>query len=287
DPPTTDDEPHPTPAPVALSGPATDVEVGIGDTCARLASGELWCWGGSEQNQLLRADGVAMGGPGRLELAGHTPGKWKHTAFGDILAFGVTEGGDLLNWGYISGRNTSTQFDPEPRTLPTLAGVIDVATTFTTVAFGGAYGRACAIADGRVYCWGKSFETDISAFCTGVPNEQRVPALAPVQSSAFPQQIAVGQFNTCARLTDGTIECCGDDAKGQLGRGDAGALPEYAFTRASALGGYAVQVVTAERAMCALLRDGRVQCWGSNERGELGLGTVDVEAHPSPVTVSF
>ncbi|WP_420814276.1 hypothetical protein [Labilithrix luteola] len=32
---------------------------------------------------------------------------------------------------------------------------------------------------------------------------------------------------------------------------------------------------------------GTVQCWGGNEKGQLGQGTLDEQRHPTPVTVHF
>ncbi len=57
------------------------------------------------------------------------------------------------------------------------------------------------------------------------------------------------------------------------------------FTKASALQGRAVQVVTSQFSVCALLKDGSVSCWGGNKYGELGLGKTDSTPHATPVKV--
>jgi len=91
------------------------------------------------------------------------------------------------------------------------------------------------------------------------------------------------------RLIDGTIECCGSDDQGQLGTGemDAGALTARLLTEAKAFTGHALQIAVGISTVCALVQGGTVQCWGGNERGELGQGTADGERHPTPVTVTF
>ncbi len=46
-----------------------------------------------------------------------------------------------------------------------------------------------------------------------------------------------------------------------------------------------VELATAERSTCALLADGTVRCWGTNDRGQLGRGPIeaDVDSAPAPV----
>ena len=287
DTPTVDDDPHPSASVAAITGSAVRVDVGYDSACARLESGELWCWGANEHNQLLRPDAGAFGGPALLTLGESSPVRWPQTAFAGVTGYAITEDGGLLSWGVVSGRNTSFPFDPEPRLLAPLAGVVDVAAGPTTLAFESAFSHTCAIASGRVHCWGKTFADDVPAFCTGVPNDQRVPVIAPLHGSAYPQQIAVAPTTTCVRLTDGTIECCGDDVRGQLGLGSVSANRTVLSFTPVALTGHAVQVVTGGTMTCALLREGRVFCWGGNERGELGQGSVDSSPHPTPLPVSF
>jgi alpha-tubulin suppressor-like RCC1 family protein len=280
-----DDEAHPTPTLVALSGPALRVDVGHGSSCAQLESGEITCWGANEQHQLLRPDAGIVGAPAVADLRG---ARFVRTAFGDVTGYAITDERDFVSWGVVSGRNTSLSLDPEPYALPTLANLVDVAAGPVRVGYEGTTFHTCVVASGRVYCWGKTDTEEIPALCNGVPNDQRVPVAAPVSGSGLPQQIAVGRTTTCVRLTDGTIECCGDDAQGQLGRGEASAnRAVLSFGRASALDGHAVQVVTGDTMTCALLREGRVLCWGGNRRGELGQGNVDPQAHPTPVAVSL
>lgn len=285
--PRVDGDPHPAATTAGITGAATRVDVGYDTVCAKLATGELSCWGSNEQRQLLRPDGGTVGAPGVL-TSGTTPVHWSRTAFGSVTGYAITEDEKVMSWGFISGRNTNFPFDPEPRVLPPLEGVVALAAGPATLAMDTAFSHTCAIASGNVYCWGKSFEGDIPAFCTGVPNDQRVPALAQLHGTAFPQQVAVAHATTCVRLTDGTVECCGDDSHGQLGLGHVSEnATVLAFTPAAGLTGHAVQVVTGETMTCALLSDGKVQCWGGNERGELGQRTVDAVAHPAPLTVSF
>jgi len=43
-----------------------------------------------------------------------------------------------------------------------------------------------------------------------------------------------------------------------------------------------VSFATTLESTCASLVDGKIKCWGANVDGELGRGTVDLDAHPEP-----
>jgi alpha-tubulin suppressor-like RCC1 family protein len=144
--------------------------------------------------------------------------------------------------------------------------------------------HACAVAKGRLYCWGDSL---VGAMGVGLPGRVILPTAVIVRSDGYPQQVAVSRESTCVRLTDGSIQCTGDDTFGQLGRGaDAGRFAEF-FTPASAFVGHAVAVAMSDTTTCALVQGGKVLCWGGNRHGELGQGTTDEVPHHAPLAVRF
>ncbi len=49
--------------------------------------------------------------------------------------------------------------------------------------------------------------------------------------------------------------------------------------------GKAVSFATTTASTCASLVDGKVSCWGGNQFGELGRGTVDLDAHPEAASI--
>ncbi|WP_052706730.1 RCC1 domain-containing protein [Streptomyces rubellomurinus] len=87
-----------------------------------------------------------------------------------------------------------------------------------------------------------------------------------------------------ALLANGTVEAWGKNDKGQLGNGTTSTTDEWAVPALVAgLGG--VQAVAAGGAHAlALLKDGTVQAWGLNDKGQLGDGT-NTNAN-LPVTVA-
>jgi alpha-tubulin suppressor-like RCC1 family protein len=86
---------------------------------------------------------------------------------------------------------------------------------------------------------------------------------------------------TCAVLSDGTVQCWGDNSYSQLGNGTmAGSSVPVMVAGIS----NAVAVAVGHSGVCVLLSGGTVQCWGGNSAGELGNGTWT--ASSAPVTVA-
>jgi alpha-tubulin suppressor-like RCC1 family protein len=89
--------------------------------------------------------------------------------------------------------------------------------------------------------------------------------------------------NTCATLDDGTVHCWGSALKRQLGPavsintvGSAPVLVPLSKGAARAEAGFSQS--------CAILQDGQLACWGSNQFGQLGNGT-EVGSNPTPSLV--
>lgn len=295
--PVSDGDAHPTPAPVALPGPAVRVDIGPRVGCAILATGETWCWGYNGAAQLGRPTTQTLGAPALTPLAGLEAVR---TAHGAYTSFAVTEAGDIVSWGTVGGprgnlsaRMASMELDPNP--LP--IGLADVSklvvTTSTEYQPPGfpqpplqVYQHACAVSGGEVYCWGNS---EYAALGTGTPDRALKPTRTDIDSGlAWAQQVAVGGETTCIRLTNGKVHCAGDNRLGTLAIGeDAGAKFSMAFRPATEVPGYTVAIAATRSAVCALAKTGEVACWGANDVGQLGQGTKDDDAHGTPVSVKF
>lgn len=97
----------------------------------------------------------------------------------------------------------------------------------------------------------------------------------------YPVQVTGGQYFTCALGSNGVLKCWGNNAYGSLGiedDGHRGNQPNEMGPRLPRVklgtDQLASQVSAGGDHGCALLRDGRVKCWGRNFTGELGLGDV-------------
>ncbi|AKU95689.1 hypothetical protein AKJ09_02353 [Labilithrix luteola] len=138
---------------------------------------------------------------------------------------------------------------------------------------------------GSLHCWGSGYYGALGGGGAMLPGRITLHG----RDGALPQQISVAESVTCVRLTDGTVQCTGMNFQGQLGLGapDGGTTVEMvgAFTPAVGVTGYVTQVSVGTVAVCALLKTGEVACWGSNAWGQLGAGTSDGDAHPTPVSI--
>jgi alpha-tubulin suppressor-like RCC1 family protein len=287
--------PRRVPTTVPLPAEATHVELGTRYACALLSNGEQWCWGMDEYLQQLRRDGATEANYLRIFLPGRAKVgdlSFVQLALSDNTIVGVTAQGETFSWGAVggepgilAGRVGSITPDETPRKLPSLTNAKSVvASTVLTTYPSKSRGHACAIVDGQIYCWGRSY---VSALGTGVPGQELEPALAPFPDTVktWPQQLAVGDEITCARMTDGSIYCAGSDIRGRLSTGKPNSVNAF-FTKNAAFTKRAVQVATSNESVCALVEDGTVECWGSNANGELGFPSDDKD-HPTPVKVAF
>ena len=314
--PVRDEDAHPTPSSITLPSAAARVDVGPSVACAVLTAGPVVCWGRDDFKQLARAPFDAgdsyppIGLPAQADLATLKVAQY---AGGTFSGLALTANGEVWSWGalagdegLVSGRVSSvspdrlarrivqlekvTSFAVSPNVTPEQPPPEDDGNGFGTFGIGipgfpeepKPHAHACAIAGGEVYCWGKS---ERGALCSGIPDPSQVPLHAPVRAKAWPQQLSVGDESTCARMTDGTVMCCGDDTRGRLGTGKL-AIHSAFFTKAEAFTGRAVQVVSTSYAVCALVQGGTVECWGDNRHGELARKP-DALDHPSPSKVVF
>jgi alpha-tubulin suppressor-like RCC1 family protein len=115
----------------------------------------------------------------------------------------------------------------------------------------------------------------------GLSIAQPVAAATPSPVAA----LAAGEQHTCALSADGSVQCWGGNDFGQLGNPDveSSAVP---LPVALPVDAEAVAIDTGAFHTCAVTRDHRVYCWGSNDWGQLGLGHFANQASPVLVTLA-
>ena len=129
---------------------------------------------------------------------------------------------------------------------------------------GGGY-HVCAVrAGGSVSCWGRNNEGQIGQPAATTP--VATPVLVPGLSAVV--EVRAGERFTCARRTNGTILCWGDNSLGQLGDGTL--TSRDAPGRVMNLPSPPSELAAGRFFACARLGTGHVSCWGENSAGVLG-----------------
>ena len=228
-----------------------------------------------------------------------------------------TENGRIYCWGddaYTQTKNPSFAAKPGQRTTPKRVGGLEGARSISLAASHG----CAAMQAGGVQCFldadleptsiSGADAKSVSAFGAGVcalatsgelkcfRSESRELPRAPVDvPKGLPAGDALtsGERHACVLEKDGTVSCFGDGQLGQLGPmaappPDAPAPPPGASVLRKIAGLKDVTALAAGRAhTCALLRSGRVSCWGMNELGQVGRpGEVTRErVEPNPAEV--
>lgn len=211
-------------------------------THALLADGTMWHWGGPPVPEPF---------PGLEGVADVSSMVAAHAALldGTVVAWGRGDHGQL-------GLGDETP-RLEPTVVEGLAGIVDVEA---------GYEFACArSAEGDLSCWGRNHLGQVG---DGTQEDRWSPT--PVLEGVRDASLSVD--HACAVFDDGAVRCWGYNNDGQVGEDTL----EYRVLvpLEVRLPGDARQVVTGSAHSCALLLSGEVHCWGLDEDGQLGRGSI-------------
>ncbi len=149
----------------------------------------------------------------------------------------------------------------------------------TSVAAG--FRHTCAVAMGRVYCWGGGEALAIPSTATGGAGGLPTPI---VIDAGVLDTVAVGWRHACViGVGVGQVTCWGWNENGMAGQSPS--RTEVPPSLVSGIVG-ASQVAAGERHTCALI-DGGVSCWGGDMEGQLGDGEASSAARSTPELVQW
>lgn len=249
------------PVQVVVGGTVTQLAAGGSNTCAVLADNSVRCWGQNNFGQL---------GTGTADVAAHyTP----ETVQGIPASFTVASidigtghvcassaMGEVWCWGrYTYGRlgTTVTSNAPIATRTETLSGIA------TDVSAGAEH--SCVVVGAGLVCFGRNNfgqsgqPTSTSQFST--------PTAMTINGTVL--RVSAGDAFTCVTLNTGAVQCFGNNAAGQLGRGNAVSFDATPGVVLGLSSGASAISVGASHA-CVIESDGDVLCWGLNDFGQLG-----------------
>jgi alpha-tubulin suppressor-like RCC1 family protein len=241
----------PRPVTVRDLGDAEELALGAQHSCARQRSGTVVCWGSN-------ANGELGDGEGRPGAASASPVAVRGLNDATQLRAGkhhtcaLRRGGSVLCWG----DNHGAQLGNEGRQI--WVAPVQVAGLANAVELAAGTAHTCARTNtGKVLCWGSG-----AAGQLGDASPRR-PAPAPVPNLADATLLVAGGDHTCALRRAGPVVCWG-----------AG----FAKTPTAVPGVEKVADLSAGEDHTCSRSNGALTCWGSNQRGQLGDGTLEARA---------
>jgi alpha-tubulin suppressor-like RCC1 family protein len=267
----------PTPVEALQISDAVNLGAGSNFTCASRRGGGAACWGANNAGQLGTKDNLASAAPISVkdlkDVATVAAGQLHACAVkrnGTVFCWGEGGNGQLGNGG-TSGSNAAVE-------VAALSGAIQVAATERST---------CALTSiGTVHCWGAN---ELGQLGNGAANTSANPSPILVVGLNDAIAIAAGKNHVCAARKGGTVVCWGAGNNGQLGDGQSrpdASTATASFVTVSSITN-AIGVGAGAFHSCAPTRVGGIQCWGANDRGQLGnraqipeLSPVSVVGYP-------
>jgi alpha-tubulin suppressor-like RCC1 family protein len=208
---------------VYVGGKVVELAAGGNNTCARLESGAVRCWGSCNYGQCGYGNTKNIGDDETPAWAGNIDlgGTATQIAVASQSVCAVLTGGRLRCWGMgenglLGYGKTDAIGDNE---LPSSAGDVDVGGTVMLVRCGDTH--CCAVLEGgALRCWGRNAYGELGYGHTRDIGDNETPASAgDVRVGGPVVDVAPGQSTTCALLVGGTVRCWGVDGSGELGYG--------------------------------------------------------------------
>jgi alpha-tubulin suppressor-like RCC1 family protein len=263
--------------------------------CALLDDATVRCWGMNFFGQL---GSTAYNGTNVSDAAPETAIDFGAGRSVEAVTTGTDHNCALLDntsvrcWGAnATGQLGSTAnngtLNPNPTPQPSVA----LGRAATVVGAGGAH--SCVVLDNAtIRCWGSNEFGELGGATNSGTTAANPTPLAAVELGTARTAVSVstGFAHTCALLDDGTVRCWGSNRSGQLGsatnNGTDTANPAAEPPVAFGAGRTAVALSSGVAHTCALLDDATVQCWGSNQYGQLGASTNSGTTTPNPNPVA-
>ena len=203
--------------PVSVSSIAGAVLIAAGQqhTCASTSDGAMKCWGYGMNYQL---------GTGTTSMQTSPASVLGLSATVSAISAGYLNTCALLSTGKVEcwGNNSNGQLGNGDatgsiRTSPVTVKVGGSDLTNVSVISVAEAGWACAVTtSNKAYCWGGNFGFNLGAYFGGVSqtSAQEFTALGTTVAA-----ITTGEYHGCAKMTDGSLKCWGENSQGEIGNG--------------------------------------------------------------------
>jgi alpha-tubulin suppressor-like RCC1 family protein len=263
-------------APVSIDmSSVSAIDAGSSHFCAVFTDGTLACVGTGANGRL--GYGNNNNRPFTSPYAKVTSTlSFSQVAAGELHTCALGTAGQAQCWG----RNMDGQLGTGANgNLNSPGAVVQGLTNVVAIDSGALF--ACALlASTQVRCWGSNTfgQLGSNSATASFNSPQTVLQATASVSLTGATQIACGQFHVCALLSTGVVRCWGRNNAGQLGISTATTQLALASTALQS-DGLVLSVSSGAMAThtCLVLVSGRVQCFGSNNVGQLGAAFVSTQ----------
>jgi alpha-tubulin suppressor-like RCC1 family protein len=256
---------------------AESISGGSFHTCALTTAGSVKCWGRNGLGEL--GDGTNISSATPVDVVGLGSGIAAVSA-GGLHSCALTTSGAVKCWG----ENQYGQLGDGTNTYSTTpVNVVGLGSGIATVSAGA--GHSCAVTTaGAVKCWGSNA---IGQLEDGTNANSTTPVEVVGLGSGV-ATVSAGGAHSCAVTTTGAVKCWGINGSGAPGFG-IGLLGDGTTADSSTpvdvlgLGSGVTTVSAGDGHSCAVTTAGAVKCWGDNDSGDLGDGTITNSVAPVDV----
>jgi hypothetical protein len=153
---------------------------------------------------------------------------------------------------------------------------------------------SCGIVSGALECWGDNNSGEEG---NGSTSQQLSPVcgIETLSGDVPMSSVAMGSAHACGVFReDGDVWCWGDNSFGQLGSLGVDSMGNTLASSDTAVsmegvppaGDIVTEISAGGGTTCALMGGQSVWCWGENDQGQLGNGSVGGGANPTPTEVA-
>ena len=256
------------------------VSISGGHICTILDNGDVYCWGRGNQGQLGYGGTSNRNIPAKVNLPGQRSAIAIST--GTFMTCAITTDGMGYCWGENdegqlgNGTTNSRQMTPAEVLFPS---------GYTPVSISAGDDFACALMDNRkVMCWGENNDGRLGQGPLATDDET-TPVWVSMENSETAHFLDIGTKSACMILDSGETKCWGTNEEGQIGQGDTDI--DYYSTPTEVNGNYDFVALSINSdTICAITSNAEGYCWGDNEAGQTGRGSIDTD-EPTPGEILF
>jgi len=256
------------------------VSISGGHICTILDNGDVYCWGRGNQGQLGYGGTSNRNIPTKVNLPGQRSAIAIST--GTFMTCAITTDGMGYCWGENDegqlGNGTTNSRWATPAEVLFPSG-------YTPVSISAGDDFACALMDNRkVMCWGENNDGRLGQGPLATDDET-TPVWVSMENSETAHFLDIGTKSACMILDSWETKCWGTNEEGQIGQGDTDIA--YYSTPTEVNGSYDFVALSINSdTICAITSNAEGYCWGDNEAGQTGSGSIDTD-EPTPGEILF